>query len=71
MPSNTKTSEVVPATGRTLPTGIGLKESEMALLDELAESCECSRNFLMRWFVRRGLAEHLAGTLPEPPRRLP
>ena len=61
----------VPATGRTVSIGVGLKESELGELDRIAASYDVSRNFLMRWLLRLGIQRRQAGDLPEPPRRLP
>lgn len=62
---------IVPATGRTVSIGVGLKESELGELDRIAAGYDVSRNFLMRWLLRLGIQRHQAGELPEPPRRLP
>jgi hypothetical protein len=51
----------IPATGRTLPTGVGLKESELAAIDEVAGKLGVARNALLRFAVRYFLAEYQAG----------
>jgi hypothetical protein len=56
------TSEV-PSTGRTLSVGVGLKESEVALLDEIAKELDVTRNALMRYGLRYFLGQLQAGKL--------
>ena len=53
----------IPAEGRTLPVGVGLKESELALVDELALELGVARNALIRYAVRYLLSEYRAGRL--------
>lgn len=59
----------VPATGRTLSVGVGLKESEVDLLDAIAGELGIARNALLRYLVRYGLAQYRAGRLEVPVRR--
>jgi hypothetical protein len=59
----------VPATGRTLSVGVGLKESEVDLLDAIAGELGIARNALLRYLVRYGLAQYRAGRLDVPVRR--
>lgn len=59
----------VPATGRTLSIGVGLKESEVDLLDAIAGELGIARNALLRYLVRYGLAQYRAGRLEIPVRR--
>lgn len=59
----------VPATGRTLSVGVGLKESEVDLLDAIAGELGIARNALLRYLVRHGLAQYRAGRLEVPVRR--
>lgn len=42
----------VPATGKTVSCGVGLKESEVAEVDELASSNGVARNMILRYAVR-------------------
>lgn len=53
----------VPSTGRTLSVGVGLKESEVALLDEIAKELDVTRNALMRYGLRYFLGQLQAGKL--------
>jgi len=57
-------SEDIPATGRTLPTAVGLKESEIELLDDIAADLGIARNAVMRWALRWFLKEYRAGRVP-------
>ncbi|HHX45648.1 MAG TPA: hypothetical protein GX714_16955 [Chloroflexi bacterium] len=59
----------VPATGRTLSVGVGLKESEVDMLDAIAGDLGIARNALLRYLVRYGLAQYRAGYLDVPVRR--
>lgn len=59
----------VPATGRTLSVGVGLKESEVDLLDAIAAELGIARNALLRYLVRYGLAQYRSGKLEVPVRR--
>jgi len=59
----------VPATGRTLSVGVGLKESEVDMLDAIAAELGIARNALLRYLVRFGLSEYRAGRLEVPVRR--
>ena len=51
----------IPATGRTIPVGVGLKESEVHMLDEIGQDVGLARNALMRYAVRFFLREYIAG----------
>ena len=59
----------VPATGRTLSVGVGLKESEVDLLDAIAAELGIARNALLRYLVRYGLSQYRSGRLEVPVRR--
>jgi len=59
----------VPATGRTLSIGVGLKESEVDLLDAIAGELGIARNALLRYLVRFGLGEYRSGRLDIPVKR--
>jgi hypothetical protein len=50
-----------PATGRTVATGIGLKESELRELDQIATETNLARNSLMRLAIRRFIQDWRAG----------
>lgn len=52
---------VVPAEGYTRTVGVSLKESELAMLGDMAQRLGVSRNKLTRWVIRFGLGEILAG----------
>lgn len=68
----------IPAEGRTFSVGVNLKESELALYDQLARELGVARTALMRYALRYFLREVLAGRLditkdvytPEPKKRL-
>jgi len=51
----------IPGEGRTVATGVGLKESELELLDKIADDLNVSRNGLIRFGVRYFLKAYLAG----------
>lgn len=53
----------IPATGRTLPTSVGLKESEIALLDKISLELSIHRNQLMRYALRYFMKLYLAGEI--------
>jgi len=53
----------VKAEGRTVPVGVGLKESEVAMLDEIAGELGIARNALMRWGLRYFLKQYNAGNV--------
>lgn len=67
----------IPAEGRTVPTSVGLKESEVELLNNIAADYGIARNAVMRWALRWFLQEHEAGRIslasdveePPPPKR--
>lgn len=71
-------AETVPATGRTLSVGVGLKESEVEMLDAIVDNLGVTRNALMRYAIRYFLSEYIAGEIdlaedvetPEPKKRL-
>lgn len=51
----------VPAEGRTIAVGVGLKESEIALLDQVAGDLGVARNAVTRYAVRYFLTAYLRG----------
>lgn len=61
--STASPTQEVPAKGRTLSVGVGLKESEVALLDEIADELGVTRNALMRYGLRYFLRQLQTGTL--------
>ena len=77
-PGNKTTPDVVPATGRTISVGVGLKEGEVAMLDEIVGQLDVTRNALMRYAIRYFLTQYIAGEInladdveaPEPKKRL-
>ena len=54
---------IIPSEGRTITTGVGLKESELALLNKIASETGVARNALMRWMLRYVLRDYLAGKI--------
>ncbi len=60
-PGTPASSIDIPAEGRTLATGVGLKESELELLDRIAAELDVARNGLLRYAVRYFLKAYLAG----------
>jgi len=48
---------------------VGLKESEVDLLDAIAAELGIARNALLRYLVRYGLAEYRSGRLEVPVKR--
>ena len=62
-PAEEITEEEVPATGRTLSIGVGLKESEVEMLDQIVEELEISRNSIMRYAIRHFLMQYQAGEI--------
>jgi hypothetical protein len=52
-----------PERDRTLPIGVGLKQSELAQLDAIAAELGIARNALMRWAVSYFLREYGAGNI--------
>jgi hypothetical protein len=55
--------DAVPATGRTISVGVGLKESEVDMLDEIAGTLDVSRNALMRYALRHFLTQYVTGEI--------
>ena len=53
----------IPAEGKTVPTSVGLKESEVELLDAVANDYGIARNAVMRWALRWFLSEHENGRI--------
>lgn len=51
----------VPATGRTLSIGVGLKRSEVDMLDAIAAELDVARNAVMRYAIRYFLTHYQAG----------
>lgn len=60
-PAGAGAPERVPATGRTIAVGVGLKTSEVDDLNHIASETDTSRNALMRIAVRRFLEDYRAG----------
>lgn len=58
----------IPATGYIRSTSVGLRESEVAILDGIAESYGLARNAIMRYMLRWAMAKHQAGELTIPVR---
>lgn len=56
----------VPAEGKTVSISVGMKESEVALLDEVAARHEVARNAVMRFGLRHFLNDYLAGDVELP-----
>ncbi|MFQ5407252.1 MAG: ribbon-helix-helix protein, CopG family [Anaerolineales bacterium] len=62
-PRKAQGGDEVPATGRTMSVGVGLKESELHLLDRIAQELEVSRNALMRYALRYFLKAYRGGKI--------
>lgn len=56
----------IPAEGYTRPISVGLKESELAILDQIADKEGVARNAVMRFFLRQAMTQYLAGQLEIP-----
>ena len=56
-----KRADSLPAEGRTLAVGVGLKESEIQILDDVASQLGVSRNQVLRYAVRQFLKDYLSG----------
>ena len=56
----------IPAEGYTRSTSVGLRESEIAILDAIAEAEGVARNAVMRYMLRWAMAEYRAGRLAIP-----
>lgn len=77
-PGNRVAPDAVPATGRTISVGVGLKEGEVAMLDEIVDQLDVTRNALMRYAIRYFLTQYITGEInladdveaPEPKKRL-
>ena len=61
--SVTPSSVKIPAEGRTLPTSVGLKESEVQLLDQVAGELGVARNAVMRYALRDFLRRYMSGEI--------
>jgi hypothetical protein len=61
--SQTTTDDIIPATGRTVSVGVGLKEGEVAMLDAMADALGVSRNALMRYGLRYFLMQYQANEI--------
>lgn len=62
-PADETNEEELPATGRTLSIGVGLKESEVEMLDQIVEELEISRNSIMRYAIRHFLLQYRSGEI--------
>ena len=56
----------IPAEGYTRSVSCGLRESEVELLNGIAQELGVARNAVMRHILRWGAAEYLAGRLTIP-----
>lgn len=52
--------------GRTISVGVGLKEGEVAVFDDIAEDLGISRNAIMAWALRNFLKQYQAGSIDLP-----
>lgn len=76
--SSTLGNVEIPADGKTRPVGVGLKESEVELIDKIADEYGIARNAIMRYAVRYFLKAYYAGEIdlsgdvekPPPPRNV-
>ena len=57
---------VIPAEGYTRSISVGMKESEVEMLDAIAEELGVARNAVMRFFLRYAMREHKSGRLEVP-----
>lgn len=76
-PATTGTGDDLPATGRTRPVGIGLKESEYEALGEIADATGIAKNSLARYAIRDFIKRYRRGEIdlseridePPPPKK--
>ena len=54
---------VIERTGRTYTTGVGLKESEIDVLDDWAHRLGVSRHALMAWLLRTAMLDMVSGRI--------
>ena len=59
--TRTDAKHVIERTGRTYTTGVGLKESEIDVLDDWAHRLSVSRHALMVWCLRYGMDALVSG----------
>lgn len=60
----------IPATGRTFATGVGLKQSEVDMYDQLADRLGVARNKIMRYALRYFLKAYMSGAVEQDPAEL-
>lgn len=53
----------VPSTGMIRSTGVGLREGEIALLNQIAADAGLARNSVMRFGLRYFMKQYLAGNV--------
>lgn len=53
----------LPAEGLTVPIGVGLKQTEVDALDDIASKFKVSRHSLMRYAIRHFIKEVWAGRI--------
>ncbi len=58
-----RSAPAAPELDRTLPVGVGLKQSELRDLDAIAGELGVARNALLRWAVAYFLREYRAGRI--------
>jgi hypothetical protein len=54
---------VIERTGRSYTVGVGLKESEIGLLDEWARKYGVTRHGLMVWLLRTAMLDMMSGKI--------
>lgn len=52
--------------GRTISVGVGLKEGEVSLFDDMAGELGITRNAIMAWALRHFLKQYQAGAIDLP-----
>lgn len=74
-PNAATDEEILPRDGYTRPVGIGLKENEIAAIDEIADHYDVSRHSLMVYAIRQFIIGHIKGEvdlsdrITEPPKK--
>ena len=58
--------DAIPAEGYVRSVSVGLKESELAILQRIADDNDVARNAVMRYFLRDAMARYRAGELEVP-----
>ena len=59
-------SELIPAEGLSQSISVGMRVSEVGILDEIANKEGIARNSIMRWALRQFMARYLRGEVQLP-----